>query len=263
MLTVYACRAWGVSTQDELQDIVVTYHADNPTKILHALATISVTEAEHDLWLGDMRRGYAGLRAVQRPLPCDTLDIVLVIGESYARSHSQLYGYRLPTTPFQMEEALAGRSIVFDSVYSTARRTSPSLRALMSLSDEAAGEGWVDSVFWPLVFKRAGWEVVMLDNQRVEDATVAGYTLNAFLYNGWLTDSVYTRVSDYSNPSDDMQFIDSVAITPPVAAAALRSVACLYTTCGGNISRRPTVCRSRLIAVSLTVATMPPGASLG
>jgi len=225
-LTAYACRAWGVATQDELQDIVVTsYHADNPTKLLQALATISVTSHEHARWLDRMRRAYAGMQAWQQPLPSDSLDIVLVIGESYARGHSQLYGYRRPTTPFQLAEARAGRSIVFDSVYSTARRTSPSVRALMSLSDEAAGEGWADSVFVPLVFRRAGWDVVMLDNQYVEDATVAGYTLNSFLYNPWLTDSVYSYVSQFSDPSDDMKFVEAQSFTPPIRRSSPR---CLY-----------------------------------
>ena len=40
-------------------------------------------------------------------------DIVLIIGESYNRSHSQLYGYSLPTTPYQYMLHKTGRLVSF------------------------------------------------------------------------------------------------------------------------------------------------------
>ena len=46
----------------------------------------------------------------------DSLDIVLVIGESYIKSHSSLYGYYLKTCP-NMEEEKKGGSIRFHRCY--------------------------------------------------------------------------------------------------------------------------------------------------
>ena len=34
----------------------------------------------------------------------DSLHVILVIGESYIKSHAQIYGYYLPTTPYMMQE---------------------------------------------------------------------------------------------------------------------------------------------------------------
>lgn len=46
----------------------------------------------------------------------DSLHVILVIGESYIKSHAQIYGYYLPTTPYMMQEKESGRLITFNNV---------------------------------------------------------------------------------------------------------------------------------------------------
>jgi heptose-I-phosphate ethanolaminephosphotransferase len=55
-------------------------------------------------------------------------DIVLIIGESYNRSHSQLYGYSLPTTPYQNALYSTGRLVPFTDVISSWNMTCESLK---------------------------------------------------------------------------------------------------------------------------------------
>lgn len=53
----------------------------------------------------------------------DSLNIVLVIGESYIKHHAQLYGYYLNTTPLLNREKEKGNLIVFNDVVSPANNT--------------------------------------------------------------------------------------------------------------------------------------------
>ena len=46
-------------------------------------------------------------------------NIVLVIGESYNKHHSQLYGYNMPTTPRQVAMAQEGSLVPFSDVVSS------------------------------------------------------------------------------------------------------------------------------------------------
>ena len=47
----------------------------------------------------------------------DSVDVVFVIGESFIKWHSSLYGYRLPTSPVLDEELRRGRLAVFMIIF--------------------------------------------------------------------------------------------------------------------------------------------------
>ncbi|MDE5800455.1 MAG: sulfatase-like hydrolase/transferase, partial [Paramuribaculum sp.] len=84
-------------------------------------------------------------------------NVVVVVGESFIRSHSQLYGYYLPTNPRLSAECDSGRLIVYDDVVTTANFTTPALRNMLNLNNLSAGEEWYDGVYFPLLMRRAGY----------------------------------------------------------------------------------------------------------
>lgn len=113
----------------------------------------------------------------------DALTIVLVIGESYIKSHAGIYGYKLPTTPHLSRELVAGRLNVFSDAISPFNNTNMTMRTLLSLNSVAHDEAWQDMPLFPALFKKAGFRVDMWDNQR-EFFRESSYThgLNSFIY---------------------------------------------------------------------------------
>lgn len=71
-------------------------------------------------------------------------NIVLVIGESYNKHHSQLYGYNKPTTPFQKELAEQGSLVPFTDVVAPWNLTSFVFKHVLSLHAVGdSGEWWM------------------------------------------------------------------------------------------------------------------------
>ncbi len=197
----------GAQSQEELEERFVTFHSDSPMKILHAFKAVCFMSDESKAWLDRVRADYARPGSAVMTGAVDTLDIVVVIGESYIRSHSQLYGYPMATTPYQLAERDAGRLVAFDSVTGVSRHTSPAIRSVLSLGCTHGGDTWQRSPFVPALFSRAGWPVYMLDNQKADDGQIYSFTLNSFLYNDFAIDSCYAYVSSFSNPRDDAGFV--------------------------------------------------------
>ena len=94
-------------------------------------------------------------------------DIVLIIGESYNRSHSQLYGYSLPTTPYQYMLHKTGRLVSFSDVISSWNITCESFENMLSLHAVGDKGNWYDFPFFTTIFKQAGYNVYFLSNQFV------------------------------------------------------------------------------------------------
>lgn len=132
----------------------------------------------------------------------DSLNIVLVIGESYRAKNSQLYGYEKETTPFQLQAQKDGKLVAFKDINSISKRTSDEMRSIFSLSNYSNGELWSRSVCFPMIFKKAGWDVYMFDNQNVHD--MAEWTISSaeFLYSPVMKDSCYAYYSKESSQYD-------------------------------------------------------------
>lgn len=102
-------------------------------------------------------------------------DIVLIIGESYNRYHSQLYGYDMPTTPRQMERAEQGDLVVFTDVVAPWNLTSFVFKHLFSLYVCGDDGDWCDYPLFPVLFRKAGYHVAFLTNQFLPRAKEAVY----------------------------------------------------------------------------------------
>lgn len=131
----------------------------------------------------------------------DSLNVVLIIGESYIKYHSPLYGYYLNTTPNMLREAKNGRLFVFDNINSPYNTTSPTIKNLLSCNSLGREEGWENSPYLPVIFKKDGYKVYFWDNQN-ETHAVCDFTLNSFLHNQEISKKTYTAENKDTYPHD-------------------------------------------------------------
>lgn len=146
----------------------------------------------------------------------DSLNIVVVIGESHIKYHSQLYGYEHATNPLLNKEREAGRLYVFDDVITSSNRTSFAMRNILCCNNSGANELWYDYPNLLSIFKAAGYDTYFWDNQRDFSKTnTFNFTISNFLYNSSQRDYIYTRTNNKSYKFDDelvASFKDSVGI---------------------------------------------------
>lgn len=111
----------------------------------------------------------------------DTLTVVYVIGESYNRNRSSLYGYPLNTSR-RMEKYLNdGSLVVLDNVIAQSNKTIDMLFPLLSLTDIESSTEEGNASLLPMIFKQSGYTSGYYDNQSaLEDAKNFDYGCNFF-----------------------------------------------------------------------------------
>lgn len=98
----------------------------------------------------------------------ETCDImIVVIGESYSKYHSSLYGYSRDTNPLLSQRVQQGM-LVYSDVITPINDTERAVRAIYSLG-EYYNDRYSDYALFPYVFKTAGWQTIYIDN--IETAT--------------------------------------------------------------------------------------------
>ena len=114
----------------------------------------------------------------------DSVNVILVIGESYIKSHCQSYGYPLPTSPQLQRLKDEGSLTIFNDVVAPDNSTSTTIKNMLCCNSIGEGESWYDSPFFPAIFNEAGYDVYFWDNQH-DCAPKAEYSfaLNSFIYN--------------------------------------------------------------------------------
>lgn len=119
-------------------------------------------------------------KVYQSPKQEDAPIIVLIIGESFNRHHSNLYDYRLNTSPRLKKEK---NLIVYNQVITPANVTHTNMRYLFTL--ESCNTDKADSsqyVLMPVVFKKAKYKVGYFDNQYTRsEGGVMDYSCGYFL----------------------------------------------------------------------------------
>ena len=115
--------------------------------------------------------------------------IVFVIGESYNKHHSQLYGYRHETTPRQVELQKKGNLIPFTDVIAPFNLTSFVFKNIFSVHAVGDKGDWCDDPLFPELFRRAGYRVSFITNQFLPQAKEAVYDFSGgfFLNNPLLS----------------------------------------------------------------------------
>ena len=113
----------------------------------------------------------------------DCSNVVLVIGESYIKSHASIYGYRHQTTPFMEESQRDGNLFVFSDVVTHSGGTSVCMQYFYSTKSINDNRVWEDSPLLPAIFKKAGYSVTLLDNQstRYSGTSTLDYSTSFFI----------------------------------------------------------------------------------
>lgn len=146
-----------------------------------------------------------------QPIADDSLTIVLVIGDSYIKSHASIYGYDKPTTPIQQRERDASWLIVFNDIVSPYSYTNMAMRSLLSVNDKGSGQQWCDYPLFPAIFKHAGYQVDLWDNQReFMKGSVSTNGLNGLMYHPQVINLCYTNIND-RNSEFDWEFVEDYA----------------------------------------------------
>jgi len=94
-------------------------------------------------------------------------NIVLIIGESYNKHHSSLYGYEKKTTPYQEEMETSGSLVKFSDVITSWNLTTNVFKLIFSLQDVTHFNNWYERTLFPALFHKAGYYVTFLSNQFV------------------------------------------------------------------------------------------------
>lgn len=139
----------------------------------------------------------------------DSLNIVLVIGESFSKYHSSLYGYSHQTNPKLQKRVDSGNLFVFEDVISSYNLTSFVLRNLFSVNSIMDKENWTDYPAFPILFKRAGYNVYLWDNQRTfGKADVSDFSLASYLFNDSIVEKSYSAINKQVYPYDGQLITD-------------------------------------------------------
>jgi heptose-I-phosphate ethanolaminephosphotransferase len=132
-------------------------------------------------------------------------NIVLIIGESYNKHHSQLYGYEKPTTPRQLRRAQRGDLTVFTDVIAPWNLTSEVFKNSFSMYGFGDKGTWSDYPLFTELFRKAGYHVTFLTNQFVmnPDEKPADFSGGFFLNNKALSNAQFNTRNDESHRYDD------------------------------------------------------------
>lgn len=131
--------------------------------------------------------------------------IVLKIGESYNRHHSQIYGYSMPTTPRQVGHINSGELIPFCDAISQWNLTSESFRSMLSTHTEGDSGRWYNYPLVTTLFKNAGYTTLFLSNQFVteESETYSDFEENILLNESRMSQAQFTLRNRHRHQYDE------------------------------------------------------------
>ena len=135
----------------------------------------------------------------------ETPSVILVIGESFSRYHSSLYGYSKLTNPLLSKRIADDNLVVFDNVISCNDHTGVVMDSIFSTKN--IFEPSSNNVFFPTCFRKAGYKTALLDNQ---------YFVNMGF--SWPTDKELSDIMfDYRNPEKVGLDINLLPLIPDFA----------------------------------------------
>lgn len=197
------------NNMNEINDWYDTYYPyamDNISTLMYSLYIPHITSKEIDTIIHHTEE------AIKTKSICtekDSIDIVFVIGESYIKSHAHLYGYALPTTPEMDKERSQGNLFVFNDMISPYNTTTQAIKNILCTNNLSDGESWSESIYFPSIFKQAGYHVYMWDNQKnLGTFLIYTFTINSLLYNRKIIDYSYSKYSNKNYPYDG-QLVES------------------------------------------------------
>ena len=134
--------------------------------------------------------------------------VVVIIGESYNRHHSTLYGYDKNTTPLQCRRLAKGEMVLFTDMISSWNTTCESFKNMFSTQYFGQDGTWASAPPFPLLFKKAGYHTSFLSNQYVvENVGFSDFIEDAFFNNPQTSSKMFDSrnkiIHDYDLPLVD------------------------------------------------------------
>lgn len=132
-------------------------------------------------------------------------NIVLIIGESYGRHHSQQYGYFMETTPRQRALEKSRKLTKFTDVVTCWNLTSFVFKNMLSTHVIGEKGEWCDYPLFPEVFRKAGYNVTFITNEFLPQAKEAVYDFSGgfFLNNPELSKLQFDHRNTQLHDLDD------------------------------------------------------------
>ena len=112
-------------------------------------------------------------------------NIILIIGESYIKGHAQLYGYDKNTTPRQVSRTVLsekGCLVPFSDIISPSNLTSVVFKNVFSLHSLDEKSDWAHYPLFPVLFRKAGYQVFFITNQFVQALSTDIFNLSGGLF---------------------------------------------------------------------------------
>lgn len=157
------------------------------TNVIYSIYTIHISKIEMSKAINKT------LTAPSDIIATNNVNIILVIGESYNKHHASIYNYPLKTTPYLEKERKTGNLLIYNDVITPYNMTSFVLRNLFSVNSIMNNENWSSFPAFPILFKNAGYQVYIWDNQRTfSKADISDFSISSYLYNEKIAKSSYT-----------------------------------------------------------------------
>ena len=198
------------STQSQLQawyEGKAFYCIENtPANLLYSCYHLHLTNHENDAaWEASEKVFQSTVTRDEK----DTLDVVLIIGESYNKYHASIYGYYLDTTPTMREQQKRGNLFVFQDAVSPYNMTTLAVKNMLSTNSISLHQSWEEHPLVMTIFRKAGFDVAMWDNQKSENNVLFhDFSNNSLLYGKKMVESTYHHLNNA--PFDyDQQLVDT------------------------------------------------------
>ena len=141
----------------------------------------------------------ANRKIIITKVPRESPVIICVIGESFIKRHSNLYGYTLNTNPFLQTERDKGNLFVFNDVVTPFPSTNANMEMIFSIKSSNDSTIWADQPLFPAVFKKAGFKVAFLDFQFTR--SMSGYMFDYHCSYFLNPSRIHEQCFDYRNDS--------------------------------------------------------------
>ena len=154
-------------------------------------------------------------------------NIVLIIGESFNKYHSQLYGYEKKNTPRQVKMEKSGRLVKYSDVMAPWNLTSFVFKHLMTTYCVGDEGDWCDYPLFCQLFRKAGYQVNFLTNQFLPHAKDAIYDFSGgFFINDEMLSKVQFDVRNEQTHLWDEDLLKDYArlVAPPEGVVDTASV---------------------------------------
>lgn len=153
---------------------------DSYSNLIHEYGVYKSLESEVD------ECGLAQLNAIIDKCEYKSENIVIIIGESFNRHHSSLYGYEMKTNPkLEKQDNL----YLFDQVIAAENVTMQEFHHFLSMASADDSCGWKDVPLMTTLIKKAGYNVWFYSNQYPKEEYTTSRFGGQFLNNN-LVDSL-------------------------------------------------------------------------